>query len=197
MPLRFSEVPCSNGRKSNGRSSLAPRSKRPHRVRTPILPQEIKDTVCWWRRALPFLGKEKITVLLKREGIRVSSSSVRRFIQRESLPSAPKRFVARRKRRVRRERKPLSYDIKNAGDLVALNTIVPQERGRKKYVITAIDLFSRISLARSYSRPNSRNAADLLRRMRIALGVPVKAVNTDNGGEFLLPFEEAYQREKI
>ena len=37
---------------------------------------------------------------------------------------------------------------------------------------------------------------DLLRRMHIALGVPMKAVNTDNGGEFLLHFEKACKKKK-
>jgi len=184
-------------KKKQREGALAPKSKRPRRIRVPTLSQKTRDAICRWRKALPYLGKEKISFLLKKEGICVSPSSVGRIIKRENLPSAPRQYVARRKKRIRRERKPLDYEIKNAGDLVALDTVVLQENGKKKYIITAIDLFSRISLARNYSRPTSKNAADLLRRMQIALGVPIKAVNTDNGGEFLLHFEKACKKEKI
>ena len=105
------------------------------------------------------------------------SSQKRRYLffcwtnhKEKILPSAPKKYVARRKKR-RRERRPLDYEIKNAGDLIALDTVVLQENGKKKYIITAIDLFLVLLF-----RPTSKNAADLLRRMHIALGVPMKAV---------------------
>ena len=61
----------------------------------------------------------------------------------------------------------------------------------KKYIITLVDYFSRVAISRVYASPSSRNAKDLLLRMRIVLGTDIKAVNTDNGGEFLAEFERA------
>ena len=69
--------------------------------------------------------------------------------------------------------------------------------GFRFYVIVAIDWYSRVAIARCYSNPSSKNAADLLHRMQLALGVPIKAVNTDNGSEFLKNFITACEQMQI
>jgi len=71
------------------------------------------------------------------------------------------------------------------------DAIVIQENGVKKYIITAVDYYTRIAVARAYPSPSSRNAKDLLMRMKIALGEGIRAVNTDNGSEFMAEYEQA------
>ena len=185
MPLVFPEVFCFVEEETK-EGSLAPKSKRPHRIRVPTLPKKTRKRYVDGEKPFP-ISERKNFLSSQKEGICVSPSSVGRIIKRK--PSfCPKKICGKTKEENPKGTKTLDYEIKNAGDLIALDTVVLKKR-KKKYIITAIDLFSRIALARSYSRPTSKNAADLLRRMHIALSVPMKAVNTDNGGEFLLHFE--------
>ena len=75
-----------------------------------------------------------------------------------------------------------------------MDTSVIQEQCQKKYIITAVDIATRFAIARTYRRHNSQSAADLLRRMQIALGVPIQKVITDNGSEFMKHFDEELRR---
>ena len=176
---------------------LTPKSRRPKIVRVPTTSAETIEEICNLRRALPFLGKEKIKVILEKKGIMVSASTVGRTIKKKKLPRAPKLFVARKRKAVRRLRKPAGYEIEALGDLVGLDTITVQDRGRKKYLITAVDYFTRIALCMVYNPPSSANARDLLQRMQVVLGSPIKSVNTDNGSEFLKNFEQACNKMNI
>ena len=183
-------------KKKQKNNDLKPKSRRPRRVRVPTTPSEIITAVCDLRRALPFLGKAKLVVILKRRGLTVSASTVGRIIKKRRLPRAPKLFVARKRKAVRRLRKPTDYEITAPGDLIGFDTITVQDKGRKRYLITAVDYFTRIAVCRAYDSPSSANAGDLLKRMQIVLGAPIKAVNTDNGSEFLKNFEQACQQAK-
>ena len=169
---------------------LEPESKRPNNVRQPTTAAHIVDTVSQYRRAFPFLGKDKLEKIIKDIGINVSASTIGRIIKRENLPSSPKQYVARKKHK-KKDRLPNDYEIKYPGDLVGMDTIVIQENGIKKYIITAVDYFTRIAIARAYPAPSSRNAKDLLLRIKIALGRDIQAVNTDNGSEFMAEYEKA------
>lgn len=177
-------------KKKQKEGKLAPESKRPKNIRQPTTPFHIIDAVSQYRRAFPFVGKDKLEKIMKQAGIRVSASTIGRIIEREDLPSAPRQYVARKKHK-KKDRLPEDYIIKNPGDLVGMDTIVIQENGVKKYIITAVDYFTRIAVARAYSSPCSRNAKDLLMRMKIALGEDIQGVNTDNGSEFMAEYEKA------
>lgn len=177
-------------RKKQKEGKLEPESRRPKNVRQPVTPPYIVDAVCQYRRAFPFLGKDKLETIIKQAGIQVSASTIGRVIVRNNLPSAPKKYVAKNKYRGK-DRLPSDYDIKHPGDLVGMDTVVIQEAGLKKYIITAVDYFTRIAVARVYSSACSRNAKDLLMRMKIALGSDIQGVNTDNGSEFMAEYEKA------
>lgn len=180
-------------KKKQTENDLTPKSRRPKQVRVPTTPSTVIDAVCELRTALPYLGKEKISVVLKRRGIIISPSTVGRIIKREHLPRAPRLYVAKKKKAVRRLRKPKDYEAKSPGELVGMDTITVQDKGKKRYLITAIDYYTRIAISLVYTSPNSSNAKDLLLRMQIALGVPIKAVNTDNGSEFLKHYHKTCQ----
>jgi len=184
-------------KKKKAENDLCPKSRRPHSVRKPTTTPNIISAISQFRRAFPFLGKDKLERLLRESNIVVSASTIGRVIDRENLPSSPKTHVAKHKRRKRKDRLPTDYPIKSPGDLICMDTITIQENNRKKYIITLVDYFSRVAISRAYSSPTSRNAKDLLLRMRIALGVDIKAVNTDNGSEFMAEFEKACQDMQI
>ena len=176
---------------------LAPESRRPFFVRTPEYSDELVAKIRTIRLATGF-GKTKIAAILCREGRRTSESTVGRIITKFKLPKPLKQIKLKRERRpIRRLRKPKDFKSKSVGELVGLDTIVLNYFGFRFYIIVAIDWFSRIAVARCYSNPSSKNAADLLTRMQLALGTKIKSVNTDNGSEFLKNFILACEEMKI
>jgi len=177
-------------KKKQKENNLEAKSRRPKNVRQPTTSSHVIDIVSQYRRSFPFLGKDKLEKIVKNIGINVSASTIGRIIKRENLPSSPKQYVARKKYK-KKNRFSKDYSIKNPGDLVGMDTIVIQENGIKKYIITAVDYFTRIAIARAYPAPSSRNAKDLLLRIKIALGGDIQAVNTDNGSEFMAEYEKA------
>ena len=182
-------------RQGNGRlSALEPRSRRPHILRVMTTPQYKVEAVCALRTAFPYMGPKKIAHILRADhGISIGHATVGKIIARYSLPSTPRMHVAKRKKR-KKTRLPKEFEAKNPGDLVAMDTIVIQEQGKKKYIITAVDIATRFAIARTYKRHNSQGAADLLQRMRIALGVPIEKVITDNGSEFHANYEKCCKK---
>lgn len=178
-------------KQKQAKDDLKAKSRKPRNLRVPTTSLHVVLKVCELRRTFPFLGKEKLAVILKKQGVTVSASTIGRIIKRRKLPRSPKQYVAKKKKAVRRLRKPTDYEIRAPGDLVGLDTITVQDKGKKKYLVTAIDYFTRIAVCRAYGSPSSANARDLLHRIQIALGIPIRAVNTDNGGEFLKHFEKA------
>ena len=184
-------------RGNSGRlSSLEPRSRRPHSVRGMTTPQYKVDAVCALRTAFPYLGSKKVATILKEDhGIRIGHATIGKIIHRYNLPSSPKTHVAKAKqRRKKKTRLPKEFAAKNPGDLVAMDSIVIQELGKKKYIITAVDIATRFAIARTYRRHNSASAADLLQRMQIVLGVPIQKVITDNGSEFHANYEKCCKK---
>ena len=168
---------------------LAPGSRKPKHYRRSEYSYELVDKIRAIRGIYGY-GKTKLKELLSRdEGIEVSESTIGRIIKKYKLPKPPKKTKAKRSREpITRLRKPKDFKPKDPGELVGLDTIVLNYFGFRFYVIVAIDWYSRVAIARCYSSPSSKNAADLLHRMQLVLGVQVRAVNTDNGSEFLKNF---------
>lgn len=170
-------------------SSLEPGSRRPRRLRSMTLSPVIISRICLLRRSFPHYGPAKLRVLLKEEGLTASTSTIFKIIKRYQLPSAPRRYVARRKGK-RKPRLPKGFEALLPGDLVGLDAVVLQESRRKLFLIVAIDHATRMAVARAYRTLSSRTAKDLLTRMQLLLGVSIRAVLTDNGSEFHAAFEQ-------
>jgi putative transposase len=134
-------------------------------------PVETISRIRTLREQFPHYGKEKLRVLLREEGITVSPSTIRKVIERWNLPRAPRMYVARRKRKVK-PRLPKDSAAQKPGELVSMDTIVLQEHGEKRFIVTALDHATRMALARVYGRLSSRSARDLLQRMQLALDSP-------------------------
>ncbi len=58
------------------------RTRRPHRVRQPQTPPAVVERIRALREEYPRWGKAKLAVLLQREGIALSASSVGRVLRR-------------------------------------------------------------------------------------------------------------------
>ena len=111
-------------------TTLEERSHRPHQVRQPTWSPELAEAVLKLREQYPRWGKDKLAVLLGREGWRVCTSMVGRILTalkaRGVLREPPANGISARKRQRARPyavRKPKEYQAKEPGDLVQVDTL--------------------------------------------------------------------------
>ena len=110
--------------------TLQERTRRPRRVRQPTWSPELVKAVLQLREQYPRWGKAKLAVLLRREGLVTSVSTVGRILadlKRRRLLVEPRgKVVSAKRRRARRPyatRKPKGYVPGLPGDLVQVDTL--------------------------------------------------------------------------
>jgi len=128
---------------------------------------------------------EVVHEYLKRDGIDVSLSSVKRVLGRYRL--LKKRSPWKRSRKY-----PIRPDALKPGDLVQFDTVHLERPGSGKYVYTALDVYSRYGFAMTSDKANCRRSVMFLRRIMKVF--PCRVVQTDNGPEFGLFFTDAVKR---
>ena len=112
-----------------GPKGLEDGSHRPHDLRKPTWPQTLEQRVLKLREQYPRWGKDKLAVLLRREGIEVSVSMVGRILKqlkdsRQLVePLAERRRSRKYPPRPYAIRKPKGYLAKEPGDLVEVDTV--------------------------------------------------------------------------
>ena len=178
-----------------GVSGLEPKSRRPHRVRQPQVPGETVQRIQELREQYPRWGREKLRVLLEREGIHISAKSIDRAIARLKARGAlrealrPKRGATLRQDRPRR---PRGLVVDRPGALVQMDSKhVSVGGGKLVYHFGAVDCFTRkrvVGLAKSLS---SQQGSEFLRRVVNEFPFEVAAVQSDGGSEFLGAFRLA------
>lgn len=162
---------------------------RPIPTREPIpknhpnaLSSEIVDAIIAKRKKLKRCA-EVVHRSLLRDGVVCSLSSVKRTLDRKGLTkkrSPWKRYHPPQKR-------PLAS---NPGDLVQMDTIHFLENGRRTYVYTLLDVFSRWAYAKAFERANSRNSIAFLTKAQRKASFQFKCVQSDQGSEFSQHFTE-------
>lgn len=188
-----------------GLQSLEDRSRRPHRKRQPTWSLEVAQAVLHLREQYPRWGKDKLVVLLRREGWRVSSSMVGRILThlkaRGVLREPPRNGLSVRKRwrpRPYAVRKPKEYLVQRPGDLVQIDTMdVRPLPGVVLKHFTARDVASRWDVVAVYSRATATTAADFLHTLQARMPFSLKALQVDGGSEFQAAFERACQQRGI
>jgi transposase InsO family protein len=182
-------------------------SHRPYKVRQLETPVEVVERIRKLREQYPRWGRDKLAVLLRREGIDISASSVGRVIHRlkaKGLLVEPVNVVLARKARKRRwkpryaTRKPRGYKIREPGDLVEVDTLtvrlLPDE---VRYQFTAREVLFKFDVLRAYKHQSSVKAAHFLGYMRKKFPFPIKAIQIDGGSEFKKFFEEECEKRGI
>lgn len=184
-------------------ASLEDRSQRPHRRRQPTWSPQLAERVLQLRRQYPRWGKDKLVVLLRREGRSVSTSMVGRILTQlkargrlvEPLPNG---FKARQRRSWSRPyavRKPPGYSAKQPGDLVQVDTLELRPLpGVILKQFTARDVVSRWDVLEAHSRATASLAAQFLDTLQQRMPFPIRAVQVDGGSEFAAAFEQACQQ---
>lgn len=108
-------------------------SRRRHRVQQSRPPPAVTEKILELRQRYPRWGKEKLAVLLAREGLRVSGSTVERVMSRlraRGLLVEPENVRQAKLARKRRRkpgyavRKPKGYRVEAPGDLVQVDTLI-------------------------------------------------------------------------
>lgn len=188
-------------------TTLEDESRRPCHVRTPQTPAAVVSRILELRRQYPRWGKDKLVVLLKREGIKVSTSTVGRTLGRlkkrgvlvEPLNIRQARAARRRRWKPRYAvRKPHGYRIDAPGDLVQLDTLqVKLNTGTIRWQFSARDVICRWDRARAYQRPTSFSASLFLEYLERKFPFPIRAIQIDGGSEFKKHFEEACQMKNV
>jgi len=156
------------------------------------------------RAQFPRMGKDKLAVLLARDGIDCSVSMVGRMLRYLRATHQLIEPVAGacwkphgRHTRPYAIRKPKAYAVDHPGDLIQIDTMDLRPRaGLIRKHFTAIDLVSRYSIADLRGTASASTARDFLDRVTERLP-GVKAIQVDGGSEFMAEFEAACQARGI
>lgn len=179
--------------------SLEERTRRPHRVRRPTWSRDLSLAVLHLREQYPRWGKDKLVVLLRRAGWRVSTSMVGRILTdlkaRGILREPSLAAISTRKRTFHRPyavRKPKGYPVEEPGDLIQVDTLdVRPLPGTVLKHFTARDMVSRWDVVEAHTRATATTATGFLDHLVERMPFPVRAIQVDGGSEFQAGFEEA------
>src|SRR5579859_388439 len=180
-------------------TTLEGRSRRPRRLRRPSWSAALERAVLELRREYPRWGKDKLQVLLARQGHQVSVSMVGRILTRikrrgRLVEPRPQVISARRPWRPRpyAVRKPRDYLPQAPGDLVEVDTLdVRPLPGMVFKHFTARDLVSRWDVIEVHRQATATTAAGFLETVCARMPFPIRAVQVDGGSEFRAAFEDA------
>ncbi len=185
--------------------SLESRSHRPHRVRRPLYSVGLVEAVLKLRGQYPRWGKDKILVLLRKEGFSTSASTVGRILtyarRRGILREPALSYVSASKRARNRPyaiRKPSDYVAKEAGDIVQVDTLdLRPLPGVVVKHFTAHDVTSKWNVLGVYGRATATTAARFVDTVELRMPFRVRAMQIDGGSEFQGAFEEVCQSRGI
>ncbi len=165
------------------------------RRRDPWKRREVREAVERLRTQHP-CGKEKLAILLAREGIRVSASTVGRVLTEllnrgriHRIGWTPtRRWRTQRPRAHARRQRPFER-AKQPGELIQIDTLVENSLHETRYHFSAIDPTRKYAHARLYHRATSRSAERFLRECLERWPDPIRSIQVDNGSEFRGDFE--------
>ncbi len=186
--------------------TLEDRSSAPRRRRRPTWTADELAAVRAVRERYPRWGKDKLAVLLRRDGRQVSTSMVGRILVRLRHSGELREPRRRRRMRVRQRRwarpyairRPADWVVERPGDLVELDTLDIRPLSTLVWKqFTARDVVSRWDVIELGRRATAAAAAAVLDRLAERMPFPVRAISIDNGSEFMAEFEAACEARGI
>jgi transposase InsO family protein len=179
-------------------SFLENRSSRPRRCRCPTWTAAQVAAVRQARQDAPRWGKDKLAVVLRRDGVRLSVSMVGRILgdlKRRRVLVEPKPARLRPNSRHARPsavRTPTDPPVERPGDLGQLDTLhLSPLPGVERRQFTAVDVVSRVGVLGVRSCATAGTARDFLAELQSRMPFPGRALHVDGGSEFLAEFEAA------
>lgn len=176
------------------------RTRCPHKLREMTTPLWIKNKVYEIRKKDPEKSKYEIQKELKDQGISVGQTAIGKIIKRhpelQNLQHK-KRIRKHRNYKIARVKAAIELREKDLGSLIQIDTKHLYVLGIRFYLFVAIDSKSRYGFIWCDKTASSLNAADFLLKVIDYFPFPIKAVNTDNGSEYLLNFHKACEKLNI
>ena len=177
--------------------TLEDKPRGPHRRRQRQITPEEESRIVALRKQHIRWGKMKLQRIYQTTyGQSISSWKIQYTIRKYQLYFHPARNTQLQAKRKRSQAKKRITELTKRpfpGYLIALDAIVIYWGGLKRYILTAIDVTSKIAFARMYTTKSSRSAADFLRRMFWLLDGGMPNALHDNGSEFHKEFIAACQ----
>ena len=150
------------------------------------------------REASPRWGKDKLAVVLRRQGVRLSVSMIGRILRtlqrRGDLvePVLPRLRPHSRHARPYAVRKPREHPVVAPGDLVQVDSMhLRPLPGVERRQFTAVDVVSRVSVLGVRATATAGTARAFLTELTARMPFPVSAIQVDGGSEFMAEFESA------
>ena len=170
--------------------TLEDHSHCPRRVRTPMTDPRLVTRIQMLREQYPRWGKDKLVVLLRREGLDTSTSTVGSTLTRlkaRGLLVEPKRPRVQHRVRIQDRPhavlKPWDYVPEAPGDLVEIDTLsVTVLPGIRRYHFSSRDAIAKWDIADVATRPTARAALRLLDALQERLPFPIRHL-PDRRGE--------------
>lgn len=176
----------------NEEAGLVDRPSRPHTIPR-HLSYELEERIIGLRKETGY-SPLKLSIVLRREGLYVSSSGIYRLLKRRGM----NRHV--------KEREPVHrYEKKRPFELVHIDVKHLRRMGGRKswaYQYSAVDDATRIAHARIFDKHTTKNAVLFLAEVNELFG-SIERILTDNGAEFTvsagsgtskLPIEQRRER---
>lgn len=189
-------------KKGNGMvESLNPKSRAPHVRRKRTWSFVITSEILRVREEHPNLGKEKIFVHLQAFCIEKKLKCPKIRTIGRIIADHPKKMrtfpqkighdgKVKKKKGEKKTRKPKGFKATHPGHCVSLDTVEFILWGKRVYVITMLDLFSRYGFAYTTTSHASKAAEEFFTRCLAIFPYPIQFVLTDNGSEFMKHFDE-------
>ena len=212
LALLAAEVPRSTyyrwrrALRRDGVRGLVPRSRRPRRVRQPRWTREAERRVWALRRRYPFMGKRRLRVLLAREGVRLSESTVGRIVAKGMRRGRIRpcafcrgRVTVKQRRRFDGHAQRWRYGqrARQPGELVQIDHLSASRESKQLKEFKAVSPVGKQLVARVYSRATARNAKRFPDAVRADLPHDLLSVQVDGGSEFRAAFEQACEELRI
>ncbi len=186
-------------------SSLEEQSRQPRRVRVPTWTAKQASSVARIRQQYPRWGKDKLAVLLRRQGFVMSPSMIGRILRRlkarGELVEPVLNSISARKRRLKRPyatRKPKEYRATEMGDIVEVDTLdLRPLPGLILKHFTAHDVVSKWNVMEVRRKASAATASQFLDTLSRRMPFPIRAIQVDGGSEFQALFEKECQNRGI
>lgn len=172
------------------------RTRRPKRLRRMTTPPEYIQRVIEIRRGDLEKSKYEIKEELRREGISLGTTTIQKIINRhpDLLNTQHKRKIKSRKRMsISRIKAAKELKSKYPGSLVQIDTKHLYILKKRFYLFAALDCKSRMGYISAFKNGSSKSGEVFLDEVVDYFSFKIKAVQTDNGSEYLLNFHQKCQ----
>ena len=186
--------------------SLNNRSTTPNTRRKRVIPQEVEYFILNERKYDPRLSKDKLSILMKNDGIaNYSPSTIGRILndlkKKGVLPKYTKLSLSGKTGRLI-ERKQTKLKVKlrskgHKGGLVKADSVVRFTNGIKRYIVTAIDKENKFAFAYAYKNHSSDSTVDFMKKFKSVAPLQLTHIQTDNGSEFANHFDIYLKKNNI